>query len=141
MIHQLVYLSFSSSPVTKNSIEEILKKAEVNNPKLDLTGILICNSNVFMQLLEGTKENIMKLMDKVEKDPRHDQVTIVHEGDVDERFFPDWSMAFRDINEFNKDFIEELIPYFAKEKAIENHDELIKLIENFSESFGHRKTA
>lgn len=133
MIHQLLYISFASGPVRKLMIKEILAKASVNNPKLEVTGILICNSNIFMQLLEGKKENVEEVMERIKADSRHDQITIVYEGENTDRLFPNWSMAYKDINDFNKEILDMIIPYFSLEKAINSGDEILKLISSFKD--------
>lgn len=135
MINQLLYLSFATIPVSNEIIESILKRANDNNPKMDITGILLCNSNLFIQLLEGKKENIHLLLDLIKKDERDDEVTVVYEGETENRYFGDWSMAFKDINDCNPEFIKKITPYFSKTKLVNSPAEMIKLLGEFSKSF------
>ena len=58
----------------------------------------------FIQVLEGPKENVVALYDKISHDPRHKKVTVVLEGTTNERMFSDWRMALKvlDRDEFEK---------------------------------------
>ena len=47
-----------------------------------------------MQLLEGSKDEIDRMMIRIKQDPRHQHIDILEEGYVYQRQFPDWSMAF-----------------------------------------------
>ena len=51
-----------------------------------------------MQLLEGEKRSVETLYAKIGQDPRHNDLTTIWEGAEDEREFPSWSMAFRDLD-------------------------------------------
>jgi hypothetical protein len=48
---------------------------------------------MFFQWLEGPRAAIMRLMDSIRRDPRHERVVILSETEeVRERLFPDWGM-------------------------------------------------
>ena len=51
-----------------------------------------------MQALEGEKEKVLALFETISGDPRHRGVLVLKQGEESERQFPDWSMAFRDLN-------------------------------------------
>ena len=94
---ELVYYSILKTQEGKTSIQimnEILKKSREFNANKNITGCLLFRNNVFLQLLEGKKEDVQNLYQSIKRDHRHTNVTLIIEQDVKERMFPDWSMAF-----------------------------------------------
>jgi hypothetical protein len=98
MFH-FVYASTATKLFTKPELRELLGKAERNNVKLGLTGMLLYKDGNFMQVLEGEKEVVMKLAASIEADRRHKGVIVLLQGATEERDFPDWSMGFRDLED------------------------------------------
>jgi len=102
---RLLYISSASRNLSNDDLHEILDKAQQNNAKLDVTGMLVYMDGNFVQFLEGSKENVMALYNKIQRDDRHRDVLIIDQADVSGRFFESWSMAFQKINRFNaKDY-------------------------------------
>ena len=59
MVFRLIYSSEASSELTADDIENILGEARENNKKIDITGVLVHLDNIFIQVLEGKKEQSM----------------------------------------------------------------------------------
>jgi hypothetical protein len=74
----------------------ILHTARTFNRSVGIGGALLFNGAFFAQVLEGDQNEIQSLMRRIERDVRHSHVTVVEEGWVAERSFPDWAMAFAD---------------------------------------------
>lgn len=72
----------------------ILQSCIANNAKEGLTGFLHREGQAFLQYLEGSPEALERTMARIEKDPRHDEIELVGQGDLTTRFFPDWQMGF-----------------------------------------------
>ena len=60
--------------------------------------MLLYKDGSFMQALEGDEATVLGLFERISRDSRHKMISIIHQGSVDERQFPDWSMGFRDLN-------------------------------------------
>ena len=90
-IFQLIY---SSQPFGYNLeiLSGILTTSRVNNVKRDITGALICREDIFLQLLEGPKENVQETYDSIKRDDRHLNVQHLLDHNVDQRLFPAWAM-------------------------------------------------
>ena len=88
---QLIY---SSQPFGYNLeiLSSILTTSRVNNKKRDITGALICREDIFLQLLEGPKEDIEETYDSIKRDDRHLNVQHLLDHNVDQRLFPAWAM-------------------------------------------------
>jgi Sensors of blue-light using FAD len=69
--------------------------ASRNNEQLHVTGFLICTPHWFCQILEGEWQNLEKLMDAIEKDQRHFNVTLIESTPCSTRLFAHWAMGWR----------------------------------------------
>lgn len=93
----LVYVSSASEPMSRSDLEALLIKARENNAALNVTGMLLYKDGNFMQLLEGSREAIEALHQKIKEDPRHRSVITLLTGETATREFKDWTMGFRDL--------------------------------------------
>ena len=78
----------------KREIRRILEKARSNNSSLAVTGALLYNSGFFAQVLEGPLSGIQHIFEKIQRDVRHGEVTVLESSPTGARDFPDWSMAY-----------------------------------------------
>ena len=102
MLVRLIYASRSSGPITQELLDGILNPSRKYNLEAGLTGVLcICANNVFLQVLEGGREEINKLYGKLVSDDRHTDVTILHHEEIDERRFSSWRMGRVDLDKLN----------------------------------------
>ncbi len=63
-----------------------------------------------MQILEGEKDEVKKLYEKIKNDDRHDSVILLSENYVQETYFHEWSMAYYEPAEKNiRHFVHSLI--------------------------------
>src|ERR1700734_2023146 len=70
-IFSLLYLSEGSVPFSQADLRELLRKANENNSKLGITGLLLFKGENFLQVLEGERETVLALYKKITQDPRH----------------------------------------------------------------------
>lgn len=75
-------------------LEEILAHARRSNATNGITGALVYAEGIFLQILEGDKLKVQHLMAKIERDVRHETVTILREGEVPAAIFGSWKMAY-----------------------------------------------
>ena len=102
MLIRLVYASTAQSAVDLNEFKRILLQAQANNHRRDLTGMLAFNSKIFLQALEGSREQINDLYSKLMRDPRHKAVTLLSYKEIEERHWANWSMGFAAPNSDNR---------------------------------------
>lgn len=69
------------------------QKIQHNNRRNGISGCLIEQDGEFMQVIEGKKEVILALRDRIRADVRHTDIRIVAEGPLHHRIFSDWGMA------------------------------------------------
>ena len=77
-----------------SEIDQILTTARTNNSLHQVTGALLFNSGYFAQVLEGPRLAIERIFEKIQRDQRHGEVTVLESGQTARRDFPDWSMAY-----------------------------------------------
>ena len=90
-MYRLVY---SSRPFgfDESILSGLLIDSKENNQKGSITGSLLCRADIYLQLLEGPKENILKTFEKIQNDDRHLDIMILLEEETHDRLFPDWAM-------------------------------------------------
>jgi hypothetical protein len=88
----------SRSLMDEGREKELLDTCHKNNPRLDVTGVLVSHSGWIMQVLEGPSSNINKLIHVIEADPRHTDFLVINTTPIEKRDFQDWSMASVTLN-------------------------------------------
>ena len=96
MMIELVYVSRSRLPeeTADREIARIVEHSMRHNAEQRITGALLFTGTRFCQLLEGMAFAVRDLMEDIARDPRHGEVTIVHDRDIDARRFSRWAMAY-----------------------------------------------
>jgi len=96
-VYRLVYVSNVSAKIINDSIlnefRNILKVSQYNNKKNQMTGFLVFDSVNFVQILEGSRDTIWKLFQKILTDGRHYNINLIEFSDCEQRQFADWSMG------------------------------------------------
>lgn len=102
MLVRLIYASRSTTPITDQVVEDVLAKSRESNPNAGITGVLcVCDGNVFMQLLEGGRDDVNRLYSRVIHDTRHTDVTLLEYSEITERRFTNWRMGRVDLDRIN----------------------------------------
>jgi Sensors of blue-light using FAD len=94
MPFQLIYSSWAAPDLAMADLAEMLAESRIRNRAHDITGVLVLVDGVFLQVLEGEKDNVLNLMERIKRDPRHHGLKVYREGEIDERAFASWSMAY-----------------------------------------------
>lgn len=89
---------------------DILIQSQARNARLDVTGYLRREGDVYMQILEGSSKNLHKLLDKIAEDKRHSDFTLVSFAPIAARQFDAWSLGYDfspslQITEFHENFL------------------------------------
>ena len=96
-LFQIVYTSTAAEWFGRTELVELLKGSVQRNTRAGITGLLLYKDGSFMQALEGDEAAVMRLFAKINRDPRHHHVIpLIHER-IEQRHFPNFAMAFRDL--------------------------------------------
>lgn len=74
-------------------MSDILHQARLGNARDGITGVLTAIDGVFVQIIEGGETVIDRLMARLERDPRHTDLTIIERRGASVRLFSDWDMV------------------------------------------------
>lgn len=90
-IKQVIYVS---KPVgfDDKALEGVLVQSKQNNKKNQITGALICRSDLYLQYLEGPPNKIDSLYSKIKIDARHTDVKLLEDAKSKRRLFANWEM-------------------------------------------------
>ena len=98
MNFRLLYVSKAADNLTSEDLTLILKSAHSFNPTHDITGLLLLHEGTFLQVLEGDRDTVMALLQKIEDDPRNEELDVIFEEESGDRLFGNWSMNYLPLN-------------------------------------------
>jgi hypothetical protein len=101
MLVRLLYASRPSAPLTTAVIDSILAQSRAHNPRLGITGVLCYSQDLFLQVLEGSRDAVCELYNTIVRDERHDHVRILSYEEIAERRFGNWTMGHVDVTTVN----------------------------------------
>ena len=125
MLVRLLYASRAASGVDADALAAILKRSREHNPQVGVTGVLCfcANARVFMQVLEGGRNQVSKLYNEIAHDARHGDVALLSYEEIGERTFASWSMGQVNMSRLNPALVlkyseaAQLDPYAVSGKA------------------------
>src|SRR5512140_1727961 len=88
-----MYSSQAADSLAAPELEGMLAESRIRNKAHGISGVLVFVDGAFLQILEGEKDDVLELMARIERDPRHHDIKVFSEEEVDERAFSSWSMA------------------------------------------------
>ena len=92
-MRQLLYASNTSRDQSASVLDNILASSRKNNVKAGITGVLLYIEGGFMQILEGDASAVTETYDRISKDRRHWNTTVLLDRDAP-RAFGEWSRGF-----------------------------------------------
>lgn len=113
---ELVHCIYTSSPVEgidRSELDTILAEARANNRRLGVSGMLLFDDGSFFQVLEGPREVVEPLFDKIKQDERHQHVVRLVKESIEERDFANWTMGIADVPKDELATIPGLNDFFA----------------------------
>ena len=92
MLVRLLYASRAADP-SASATDAILSQSRSHNPVCGITGILCYGGDIFLQALEGGRNQVSELYGHIQKDARHKDVVLLHYEEISERRFGGWTMG------------------------------------------------
>ena len=97
---RLIYVSRPAfalqPPKVAPELQAIIEAGLHHNPANAITGLLVIDNGLFMQVLEGPRATVSKTTLRISTDRRHTDMEIVSMEETSARQFPDWATAFAD---------------------------------------------
>lgn len=100
-MRQIVYRSTTTANRGRaaDDIPDIVRQAVARNGIEGITGLLYCEDDGFLQVIEGPSDSMSDLIARLYRDDRHRDLTILVDRPVAQREFGDWTMIYRDRRE------------------------------------------
>ncbi len=118
MIRKILYVSTTKPKLTPEQLESLLEISRLNNKSADITGLLVYSDGNVMQIIEGPKDNVGVLFEKISNDPKHIDVIKLLDIEVDGRNFEKWQMAF--VHEPRPTPFEDCVNLIKSQRALLN---------------------
>lgn len=101
MLVRLLYASRLADSESATATESILAQSRTHNPASGITGILCYGGGIFLQALEGGRQQVSALYGHIQKDVRHKDVVLLHYEEIMERRFGGWTMGQVNVAKLN----------------------------------------
>ena len=88
-----------------DSIEQIRTESTQRNMSQGIGGVLYYYKGSFFQYLEGPRQNIDRLVNTIEVDPRHRGFKLMYDQPITEQRAPDWGLKYVSLDAKIKDFL------------------------------------
>lgn len=111
MLVRCLYASRPSSALEGPELDRILHQSRKNNPALGITGLLCVSDNLFVQVIEGGRDEVCELYNAIVRDPRHQNVRMLSYEEITQRQFGNWTMGQVSIKKLNPSLV---LKYFRR---------------------------
>ncbi len=134
-LYHLAYVSEANPLPTNKDLLAILNTARRFNAAMGITGMLLFKEGVFVQVLEGVKQQVLDLYNRIEADKRHHSLKILFNEDLKTREFSNWSMGFQNLNGLQTPNIEGINdfmnPNFSPPQLVDAPRQAYKILLHF----------
>jgi hypothetical protein len=89
----ILYRSTETYEMDPADLLKLLLDARAHNVEHHITGLLLYHEHHFMQILEGPRDAVLALYQRISEDPRHRDLILDLSEPAQARLFPDWQMA------------------------------------------------
>ncbi|EJL84668.1 diguanylate phosphodiesterase [Pantoea sp. GM01] len=109
MLTTILYRSHLHDHVPIKTLEDMVAKANSKNKNSDVTGILLFDGLHFFQLLEGPREAVQGIYQRICQDARHHNLVELMHDFAPERRFGKVGMELFDLREHDKDTVLQAV--------------------------------
>ena len=136
--NKLKHLIYYSVPITfdEETVKEILLKSRQNNAQSNVTGALICRSDLYFQYLEGPIDEVNKTFKKIELDNRHKNIQKIKENETTRRLFASWAMREDPVKSWmwtRKEVKTGILTRIKPKEAFEDFERLSREVDQFDQ--------
>ena len=76
------------------TVDDILAVSQRNNADVGVTGALMFDAGCFGQILEGDRMQLESTLERIQRDERHGDISVLAFEPITARTFAGWSMGF-----------------------------------------------
>jgi len=97
---ELIYISHAAKRFKSNELKKMLTQFRKKNETLNITGLFLYDGRgTFIQALEGERDEVHNLFNKISEDARHSRVNILGDRAITHRSFSQWAMGFKHLED------------------------------------------
>ncbi|MBS0215429.1 MAG: BLUF domain-containing protein [Proteobacteria bacterium] len=93
-LYNLAYISETARDLLSAEIDGILLDARMFNASHGVSGVLFYGNERFFQLLEGSKESVLHVFDRIKLAKSHQNINVLSQSPIPDRSFASWHMGF-----------------------------------------------
>jgi len=97
MLVRCLYASRAAQYPTSKLVDAVLNASRKNNPSKGITGFLCVSGDIFIQVLEGGRDEVSELFNAIVRDPRHANIRLLAYEEIGQRKFGSWTMGQVDL--------------------------------------------
>jgi hypothetical protein len=101
MLVRLTYASRANDGMTGDALNALCKASRAKNLDIGVTGVLVYSEGIFLQVLEGGRDAVSKLYNRIAQDRRHRDVVLLGYEEIPERRFAGWAMGQANLSRLN----------------------------------------
>lgn len=101
MLVRCLYASRAAQSPMSKLVDAVLKASRENNPAKGITGFLCVSGDIFIQVLEGGRDEVCELFNAIVRDPRHANIRLLAYEEIRQRKFGSWTMGQVDLTKVN----------------------------------------
>jgi hypothetical protein len=105
MLVRMIYVSRSVNPDSGSPTDSILASSREHNLSNGITGILCYGGGIYLQALEGGRNQVNALYHQIANDERHRDVVILLYEEITERRFGGWTMGQVNLTRLNTSIV------------------------------------
>jgi len=129
MNYTICYISKAISTLNKETLNAIFNTTENNNRAQGIYGILLFGMGDFFQVLEGDKDQLLLLYDKIKEDPRHENIYEVMNKATENAIFSDYNSDFQIVH--NSKELEDIKQYLKSHEYSSTSNKIQRLLRPF----------
>ena len=101
MLVRLLYVSRALDANASAATDSILAVAREHNMANGITGILCYGGGIYLQAIEGGRNQVNNLYGQIVSDKRHTDVVLLNYEEISERRFGGWTMGQVNLSKLN----------------------------------------
>jgi hypothetical protein len=90
----LAYISRACRALDPHELGDLLDDARRFNSEHGITGVLLHDHGMFLQLLEGEAQPVDDAMRRIRRSTKHEHLIVVFDETIVSRLFPAWAMGW-----------------------------------------------
>jgi hypothetical protein len=96
----IIYISKAARPLQSEEVELLAASSAAKNRQVAVTGLLLQVGNFYVQVLEGRPWRLSYLLEKIERDARHSDLSVIYKAPAQSRLFGQWNMGYFNIEKY-----------------------------------------